>query len=83
MRAKHLQRIVGFQAFGSRHLPRSIHAIDGRERDLLLLRILARGLAQRLGRLLYIQNVIDNLKRQPDMFAVQERAPSCSSLAPA
>jgi hypothetical protein len=51
------------------HLTRSLHAIHGRESNLLLLSIFARGLAKSLRRLLHVQHVVDNLKRQAGMFA--------------
>ena len=47
---------------------RSIPYTAGK-RDFLLLRILARRLAERFRRLLHVENIVDNLKREADMLA--------------
>ena len=58
------------QALALGHLARPLQTIDRRERDLLLLGVLARGFPERFGRLLDVQHVVDDLKRQADMLAI-------------
>ena len=75
---------AGHQALLLRHFARPLDSIDGGKRDFLLLRVLARGLAQRFGRLLHVEHVVDDLKRQADMFAEARQAPRADrSSAPA
>ena len=57
-------------AFLLRHAARGLQAVDRRERDLVLRRVLARGLAERFGGFLHVQNVVHDLKRQADVLAV-------------
>ena len=63
------QRQVRGQPFFFGHLARPLQTIDRRKRDLVLLRVFAGGFAQRFGRLLHVQHVVDNLKRQSHVFA--------------
>ena len=64
------------------HLARPLESVNRRERDLALLGVLAGGLAESFGRLLHVENVVDDLKRQPDMFAIagqrRRTAPRCA-----
>src|SRR5260370_42424590 len=68
--AEPLEHLVGAIALLLRHSPRSIETVDRGERDLSLLRILARSLTQRLGRLFDIENVVDDLKREAHVLTV-------------
>ena len=52
------------------HAPRFLDAVDRRERDLVLLRVFARRLAQRFGGFLHVQDVVHDLKCQADVLAV-------------
>src|SRR4051794_30346030 len=64
------ERFVSFAALFLRHAARLIQTIDRRKRDFPLGLVLTRRLAQSLGRLLNIENVVDNLKRQPGVLPV-------------
>jgi hypothetical protein len=68
--AERRQHLVRPRALLFRHAVRSLQPVNRRKRDLVLGRILAGRLAQRRGGLLHVQNVVHNLKRQPDMLAV-------------
>src|SRR4051812_33749843 len=57
-------------AFLFRHAPGMRQTVNRGERDLLLLRVFARGLPERLRRLLDIENVVDDLESQPDVLSV-------------
>ena len=61
---------MGALALLLRHAPRFLQAIDGREGDLVLRRVLAGGFAERLGGFLDVEDVVHNLERQADVLAV-------------
>ena len=68
--AERRQHLVGARAFLLRPCGAILQAVDRREGDLVLRRVFAGGLAQRLGGFFHVQNVVDNLKRQADVLAV-------------
>src|SRR5580765_3465837 len=61
---------MGPGAFLFGHAARLRQTVNGGKGDLVLLRVLAGGLPKRLGRLFNIENVVDYLERQSDVFAV-------------
>ena len=61
---------MGAGALGRGHAARFREAVDSREGDLVLLGVLARGLAQGFGGLLHVQNVIDDLESQAHVLSV-------------
>ena len=63
------------RAFLFGHPPRFRQAVHRGKRDLLLLRVFSRGLAERFGRFLYVQNVIGNLKCPANVFTEAAKAP--------
>src|ERR1039458_3808125 len=52
------------------HAPRFFEAIDGWEGDIVLLGVFARGLAERFGGYLPVEDVVHDLKGQADVLAV-------------
>ena len=62
--AERFEDSVSALAFRFRHGAGSLKTVDCGEGDLLLLRVFARRLAERCGRLLHIENVVDNLERE-------------------
>src|ERR1035438_5755103 len=69
-RAEWSKGFVGAPALGAGHAPRFFEAIDGWEGDLVLLGVFARGLAERFGGFLHIEDVVHDLKGQADVLAV-------------
>src|ERR1022692_4740463 len=69
-RAEWSKGFVGAPALGAGHAPRFFEAIDGWEGDLVLLGVFARGLAERFGGFLHVEDVVHDLKGQADVLAV-------------
>src|SRR5579871_1244422 len=69
-RPKGLEHLVSTLTFLLRHPPGSVQTIHRRKRDLMLLCVFTRSLSEHFRRLLHVQNVVDNLERQPDVLAV-------------
>src|SRR4051812_28054363 len=67
--SKWLQNGVRACAFLFRHAARFGETVDRRKRNLVLLCVLARRLAERLGRFFDIENVVDNLEREADVLS--------------
>src|SRR5690348_14981711 len=61
---------MGAYALALGHAPRFVESVDRGKRDLVLLRVFTRGLAERFARLLDVQNVVHDLKRQAHVLAV-------------
>src|SRR5579863_5434210 len=64
------QSQVRGQALFFGHLAGPLQAVDRGKRDFVLFGVLSRSFSEGFGRLLHIQNVVDNLKRQADVFPV-------------
>src|ERR1017187_5713461 len=68
--AERLQHLVGALALRFRHAAGGLQAVDRRKSNLVLLRVLAGGLAERLGRLFDVQDIVHNLEGQADVLAI-------------
>ena len=69
-RAERVQGVVRPAALNFGHAPRFADAVYRRESDLVLLSVFAGGLAQRLGGLLDVEDVVHNLKSQADVLPI-------------